>query len=336
MDPLSHALVGSVSASLHCKRKEWLRAAVLCGVVSGMAPDLDVLIRDAANPMLGLGYHRHFTHALIFAPFGAFITAAFAWLILRRKISFWVLYGFSVAGMGMHGVLDAMTNYGTHLFWPFTNRRESWSIISIIDPIFTLTLLTLVLLTVFKKSRRFVIAAACFAAFYWGIGFYQNRQATDAMRQLAASRGHVVEHHEIKPSFGNLLVWRTQYLHKKKIYIDAFHVSPWRGRVLYEGGSLALFTPPNKISDVQKRDLEFFTFFSDGWLAYAPLKKDLIGDVRFSILPNQLDPIWGIRLVPESPESHVLFENTRIRREGDWAELWQMIKGEKVIVGSKE
>lgn len=148
------------------------------------------------------------------------------------------------------------------------------------------------------------------------------------MQQLAASRGHVVERHEVKPAFANLLAWRTQYLHKGMIYIDAFHVSPWRGRVLYEGGSLPLFVPPKKISDVQKRDLEFFTFFSDGWVAYAPLKKDLIGDVRFSTLPNQLDPIWGIRLLPETPDAHVQFESSRVRNEGDWGKLWKMVKGE--------
>ena len=37
-----------------------------------------------------------------------------------------------------HPLLDAHTAYGTQLFWPFSDERFAWSIISIIDPLFTL------------------------------------------------------------------------------------------------------------------------------------------------------------------------------------------------------
>lgn len=330
MDPLSHALVGGTSAVLRTKNSKLVRAAVLCGVVAGMSPDLDVLIREAGNPMFGLGFHRHFTHALAFAPVGALAVAAFMWLFLRKQAGYWTLYLFCLTGMFMHGILDAMTNYGTHLFWPFTGRRESWSIISIIDPIFTLTMLTLLSIAYRKSARRFAVYAACFALAYWSFGYYQREQATDAMRELAAARGHAIERSEVKPSIGNLFAWRVQYLHKGRIYIDAFHVSPWKGRVHYEGGSLPLFIQKTPLSTVQQQDLDYFTFFSDGWLAAAPLYPDMVGDVRFSSLPNQLDPIWGITFMPETPESHVTFRNARVRTEGDLGVLWKMVKGDAV------
>jgi inner membrane protein len=304
-----------------------MRWAVLCGITAGMAPDLDVLIREAGNPMLGLGFHRHFTHALVFAPLGALVVAGALWPLIRKHLQFRWIYLFCLMGFFMHGVLDALTNYGTHLFWPFTNRRESWSIISIIDPIFTLTLLAFVVIAAWKRARRVALAGAGFALVYWGMGYYQREQATAAMQALAASRQHTVERFEVKPSLGNILLWRGQYLAKGNIYIDAFHVSPWRGRVPYEGGSLPVYQPPKNLSPTQQRDLDYFTFFSDGWVALAPNQNGLIGDARFAMLPDQTMPIWGIRLQPDKPDSHVLFENIRSRKEGDVDRLWTMIQG---------
>ena len=47
--------------------------ALLVGGLAAMAPDLDVLIRSTEYPLLNLKYHRHFTHALAFAPLARII-----------------------------------------------------------------------------------------------------------------------------------------------------------------------------------------------------------------------------------------------------------------------
>lgn len=331
MDPLSHAIVGGTAAALFCRKPTMLRAAVLCGVVAGISPDLDIFLRAEGNPMFGLKYHRFFTHALVFIPLGSLLVAGFLWRWVRTTLPFKCIFGFCLAGLGMHGLLDAMTNYGTHLLWPFSNRRESWSIISIIDPIFTLTLLAFLICAVRARARQYAIIGALFALSYWSLGYYQREQATSAMQALAQARGHTVERFEVKPAIGNVWVWRGQYIYAGKIYYDAFHVSPWRGKVSYEGGHVPLFVPPKNISGAQQRDLDYFTFFSDGWLAYAPSDAGLIGDMRFSMLPNQSGPIWGIRLQPDKPDAHVLFENIRSRSEGDFTRLWNMIKGNRPL-----
>jgi inner membrane protein len=326
MDPLSHAIVGGTTAALFAKDKAHIRLGVLCGLVAGMAPDLDVLIRAADNPMFGLGMHRYFTHALMFAPIGAAIVAGFLKLFIK-SMPFTRMYLFCLVGMLMHGILDAMTNYGTHLFWPFTNRRESWSMISIIDPVFTVTLALLLTTALYHKARRYAVIGAVFACAYWGFGLYQKHEAFSAMQAQAQARGHVIERYEIKPSIGNLFAWRGQYLHQNTIYMDAYHVSFWRGQVVYAGGALPLYTQPQNISPVQQKDFEYFKFFSDGWLVSVPQYPGMIGDARFAMLPNSIDPIWGIRLQPEAPEKHVIFENIRTRHEGDFKKLWTMIKG---------
>ncbi|MCW9014799.1 MAG: metal-dependent hydrolase [Gammaproteobacteria bacterium] len=66
---------------------------------------------------------------------------------MRQKNSRQRLFIFCLMGFSLSGVLDACTSYGTHLFWPISDERVAWHIISIIDPVFfsLILLLTLVL-----------------------------------------------------------------------------------------------------------------------------------------------------------------------------------------------
>lgn len=329
MDPFTHGILGATTASLRIKDKKLFGIVAICGTIAGMSPDLDVVIRSSADPLMGLAYHRFFTHALLFAPFGALIVSAILWrLFFKNKIGFAPTYLACLFGMTMHGVLDAMTNYGTHLFWPITNRRESWNIISIIDPIFTFTLLVLLIATLIRKSRRYVVAGALFALLYWSAGYYQKTEAVAAMQTLAKSRGHVVERFDASPSFANIIVWRTQYQYQGTMYVDAFHLSPWHGVVAYPGDNVVLYQQPAGISPLQKHDLEFFTFFTDGWLAPSPTDNTMIADMRFAGLPNKIAPMWGIRLQPNMPEQHVAFVRQGNRNIADAKILWAMILGE--------
>ena len=52
---------------------------------------------------------------------------------------------YAIMGTLSHGLLDACTSYGTRLYWPFSQYRESWDLISIIDPLFTLPMLALLI-----------------------------------------------------------------------------------------------------------------------------------------------------------------------------------------------
>jgi len=334
MDPLSHAVVGGTLTALRIKDTSKLRLAIYCGMSAALVPDLDVFIRSASDPLLNLQYHRHFTHSLIFTPIGAACVAFLWWLLLRRKEPFKRLWGYCFLGIFSHGILDSMTNYGTHLFWPFLDQRESWSIISIIDPIFTLTLLVLLMATLIKRTRKFVCVGALFACVYLTFGVVQKERATHAMVALATERLHSVARYEVKPAFGNLLVWRTQYAIKNHYVVDAFRVAPSGAIKHYQGGEIEAYAPnPETVVPLSQmeKDIERFRFFSDGWLATLPEEKNVIGDMRFGLLPTDTRPLWGIRIDPKNPESHAAFVNLRQRREGDLQTLWAMILGEQSL-----
>ena len=75
MDPISQGAIGAAFAQ-SATSAEKIRAYAIFGCLAGMAPDLDVFIQSSTDPLLFLEYHRHFTHALIFIPFGAALVAA--------------------------------------------------------------------------------------------------------------------------------------------------------------------------------------------------------------------------------------------------------------------
>ena len=141
MDPCSQALIGAnLSCSLSGNKD--LNKASICGLVGGLFPDLDVLIKSGKDPLLFLEYHRHFTHSLFFVPIGGLIVSSILFvLFFRKKIAFGKIFLFSSLGIFTHGLLDACTSYGTNLYWPINDSRVSWSIISIVDPVFTLILI---------------------------------------------------------------------------------------------------------------------------------------------------------------------------------------------------
>jgi inner membrane protein len=58
-------------------------------------------------------------------------------------------------------------------------------------------------------------------------------------------------------------------------------------------------------------DIERFRWFSDGFIARNPDNNLMIMDVRYSLLPNELAPLWVIQLKPEESWQHVDYLNTR-------------------------
>jgi inner membrane protein len=112
-----------------------------------MSADLDILIRSSSDPLLFLEYHRHFTHSFIFIPFGGMLCAlALHWVLGQRwNIRFRQTWLFCTLGYATHALLDTSTSYGTMLFWPFSEERFSWSIVSVVDPLFTVPILALVM-----------------------------------------------------------------------------------------------------------------------------------------------------------------------------------------------
>ena len=295
MDPISQGTVGAAFAQSTANKKNILRIGII-GFLAGLAPDLDVLIRSTDDPILFLEYHRQFSHSLFFIPFGSLIVALLIFLLVKGSMGFKTVYLASFLGYATHGLLDACTSYGTQLFWPFSNERVTWNNISIVDPIFTIPVIILVAIAITKKRRIFSFFAIGWIAFYLSLGFVQYERALSAAMQLADSRGHNAQRLTLKPSFGNLILWKSIYQHEETFYVDAIRTAQSLSWCL--GESIEIFDYQNHLPDLDKdsqqaKDIERFRWFSQDYLGYDEENK-LVSDIRYSMIPNQIKPMWGL------------------------------------------
>ena len=314
MDPLTQGTIGAVLPQALGKKN--LGIVALLGFLSGMAPDLDILIRSSTDPLLSLEYHRQFTHSLIFIPFGGLICALFLFVVLKKisPFNFKKTWLYCTLGYGTHGLIDACTSYGTLLFWPFSDMRIAWNNISIIDPLFTLPLISLIVLATIKKKNIYSKIALAWAATYLTLGVYLHNVAINVGKEIAEQRGHIVKRIKAKPSFGNLILWKTIYESDDHFYVDATNLF---FRNIIPGESIKKLDLNKNFpwlgrESQQYKDIERFKWFSNDFLAVNPNNKNQIIDIRYSGIPNEIGGLWGVQLNPNKHnQEHVEFVSMR-------------------------
>lgn len=330
MDPLTQGVVGATFSQQPTNKKTILLATLL-GFLSGLAPDLDIFIRSEHDPLLVLEFHRQFTHSLIFIPIGGLIcTIIFYYLFARRSgLTFKITYIYSTLGYGTHGLLDSCTSYGTQLLWPFSDTRTSWDTISIIDPLFTLPILFLIIIAIVKKNKIFSHLALGWIIFYFIFGLVQQERAKEIGKKIATSRGHEPISIVAKPSLANLFVWKIIYSTKYNYHVDAVKVG-FKSKI-YEGSKIKKLNisesfPWLDLNSQQAKDIERFRWFSNDYLALSEKHQNRIIDIRYSMLPNEINGLWGIELSKTAGHNdHIKYIFNRERNLDSIKKLWKMI-----------
>lgn len=333
MDPLTQGVLGAALPQATRTNRAHVAIAGLFGLIAGMVPDLDVLIRSETDTLLYLEYHRQFTHSLIFIPIGGGLCAGLLHLVLGRRwqLSFWRTFAFCSLGYATHGLLDGATSYGTQLFWPFSDKRVAWDIISVIDPLFTLPLVIGVVVSMIKRNPVPARVALCWCGLYLSFAIYQNAAAREIAQELAIERGHSPERLIVKPSFANLVVWKSIYLADGRFYVDA--IRPSFGTLIYDGESVASLDVARDLpwlddTSQQAEDIRRFRHFSDDYVSIHPQDRDRVIDVRYSMMPNEIDPLWSIRLDPSAgADARAVFRHHRDESEPRMDDLLSMIIG---------
>jgi inner membrane protein len=310
-----------------------LRVAGALGFLAAMAPDLDVLIRSSTDPLVFLQFHRHFTHALAFIPLGGLICALALHPFARR----WGALGFAqtwlicTLGYATHGLLDAATSYGTSLLWPFSEARIAWSLVSVIDPLFTLPLAGLALAAWLKREALPARLALGWAALYMGAAAWQHNAALGMARALAAERGEPTLRVEVKPSFGNIVVWKSIAETPERFHVDAVRAGP--RPATFPGASIPKLDAARDLpwldpASRQARDIERFRVFSDGFIALDPAHPNRVVDVRYSFVPNAVSALWSIEVAPDAPaDAHARYLTHRDDARAGMRELGGMMFG---------
>jgi inner membrane protein len=203
------------------------RKALLWGAVLGTLPDLDVFI-PLGGPVNDFVYHRGFSHSLFVL---ALLSPVIAGLIskvhpdTKRFYRGWLLMSFLVLEGSV--LLDLMTIYGTQIFWPFDTTPRAIPALFIIDPLFTLPILSGVLAVLLLKRHRplgsrintFGLALSL-AYLVWGIGagaFVKHRVAQKLSRQEVTYSQFI-----LSPAPFTTLLWRVVGIEKDQYFETYF------------------------------------------------------------------------------------------------------------------
>jgi inner membrane protein len=334
LDIVTQGLLGAALAQAAASTQE-VRIATGIGFASALLADADTLIRSADDPLLNIEFHRHFTHSLIFIPIGGLLAALILWPFLRRHITFKRLYFFAFLAYATSGLLDACTSYGTQLLWPFSDERIAWRIIAIVDPVFSIALLVAIIFGARKHKTGFAQIGLCIAGMYLLLGVFQHQRAFDVAEQLAAQREHQIERMIVKPTMANLLLWRSVYESDGVFYVDGIRVGLFDDNRVYQGNSAKRFVPDRDIPELDAssalhHDIERFLYFSEGYVITDSTRDNVLVDVRYSMLPTGLAPLWGIDMNVESKTQHAQFVNYRDRTEDTRERFISMLLGREI------
>lgn len=328
MDPLSQGLLGS-SLSQSFSNKKNIFFVFIIGFLAGIFPDIDIFFRSNHDPLLFLEFHRQFTHSLIFIPLGGFVFTLVFYSLFYRLIpfGFFRTWLFATMGYATHGLLDACTSYGTQLLWPFSNERISWNNISIIDPLFTFPIFIFLILSLKKKKVFWAKFALGWALIYLFLGFIQNHRAEQLAKEIVTQRNHHPTIISAKPSFGNLILWKTIYQYNGYFFIDAVNIG--LKKELFTGQKIKKFNKSDltyykNLSELQKKDIDRFLWFSQDFVAINPNSQFELLDIRYSNQPNEVGGLWGIRLTPDLDE-HVEFISNRSLEKRNIKQFFNMI-----------
>lgn len=297
MDPITQGALGAIVAQI-TTGKRLKKSSALIGALSGMAPDLDILIRGD-DPLTPLIYHRHFTHSLAFIPIGALLCTLVFWLLFRnisKAYGFKNIYLASFAGYATHGLLDAFTTYGTMLYWPFSNARVSWDLISIVDPFYTGMLIIGVFFYLFSKHKKITVAFFVLSCLYIGFGAYQKNIVYNMQTKMAQNRGVTPVKRRIVPVMLSMTLWRGIFEDQLGHYhADSYYV-PLIGKPKVKMGDSLVDKPQSHlvITADQERAVQTWNWFTQNWSFWDDQGR--LGDLRISRDPSKFESLWFLTL----------------------------------------
>jgi membrane-bound metal-dependent hydrolase YbcI (DUF457 family) len=157
MDPVTHGIAGALlGKGFFSERVE--KVAIFAATLGAVFPDIDIFYEGYAelahhDPLAIVKYHRAITHSFVGLPFFAVLLAALTPPVLRllkrryprlqdwEAPPFWLLAVIYGVGIASHILLDAMTSFGTRIWYPISSRRVAWDLLFIIDFTFTTIIL---------------------------------------------------------------------------------------------------------------------------------------------------------------------------------------------------
>ena len=180
MDPLTHAISGAALARAFPKHHIRPRHLFFL-VLLAMAPDSDILLRLFSDTVY-LQHHRGLTHSLLMLPLWAWLIYSLASRSVKQNPVMPTLIALALL---LHIGLDVITTFGTMIFAPFSDRRFSFDLLFIIDPLFSACLLIPLLAGLIWKqqSRNLSMLGFAMAFSYLALAYHNQQQGIELVRK---------------------------------------------------------------------------------------------------------------------------------------------------------
>lgn len=214
MDSLTQITLGAAMGELALGKKIGNRAMFL-GALGGTIPDLDIVFFPLLNDVERLGFHRGYSHSLVFTVLAALLLAYIFNRLYKNykvKTNYKDWAGLWLLSLVTHPLLDSCTTYGTQLFLPFSDYRAGLNNIFVADLFYTIPFLVLLIIAMFykrssKTRRRFVVAAIAVSSLYMGFTFISKTIANHNIEKALAEQNIEYTKYMSTPTPLNCILW---------------------------------------------------------------------------------------------------------------------------------
>jgi len=327
MDSLTQLTFGAACGEAVLGKKVG-RKALVWGAVLGTLPDLDVFI-PLGGPVDDFVYHRGFSHSLILP---ALLSPIIAWLIsnihsdTKRYYRRWVLLAFLVLETSV--LLDLLTIYGTQIFWPFDTTPRALPVLFIIDPLFTLPILSGVLAALVLKRNRSLghrlnsvglFLSLIYLAWAFGAGEFVERRVKEKLAHQQVSYSQLIS----SPAPFTTLLWRVVGIDKDRYFETYFSLFDKDTPLVvdFHPRNLALMTGIEEHPPVVK-----LKWFTRGYYAFSTVDEDVVmTDLRMGSEPDYVFRFKVARVNDLHPSP---IDDERLKTSQDWRRLawvWKRI-----------
>jgi inner membrane protein len=222
LDPLAHALSGALlaRAAATAPARLPLRWQITAGFTAAAFPDIDLILR-LIDTITYLNWHQGPTHSLILLPVWAWLLAWLFSKLSRGRYNWRLFYHPACLGIAIHIAGDLVTSYGLMLFAPFSTERYSLPLVFVIDPWFSLIIITGLIVSWRYPQHRIPAIAALFVLYGYGMFLLTLHQ------QATAIAHRYVESQAIQPLHVAVLPQPLSPFHWKIIIRDreTYHIA---------------------------------------------------------------------------------------------------------------
>lgn len=209
MDPITHLASGVLGAQAFRKHFPKAQLFTLFCVLAAWIPDIDIFF-NRGDPEWSLLYHRAISTSFVGGLGMALILAAL-YKLFSREMPYWKTTLLAYGLICVHIWLDLITSYGTQLLAPFTDRRFALDATFIIDPLFTVGMLTFILLSLLmrSKSSRFGLWGLVFVFAYPLACMTIGNTLEYVVEKQYARHGFVYDEFEFTPDAFTPFYWKV-------------------------------------------------------------------------------------------------------------------------------